>query len=58
MSRLNYRNKMKAIYLLYKKGGEGVVAKTGGAKINEGCLLVPESESAKLVDMLTALVAR
>jgi hypothetical protein len=39
---------MRALYALYRKGGGGAVAKAGGVKLNEGCILVP-SEAAEEV---------
>ena len=53
MSGLSYRNKMKVFYFLYRKGG-GAVAKIGGIKLNEGCILVPSNASDEITDMLNA----
>ena len=41
MRKLNYSDKMKASYFLYSKGGKGEIVKAGGAKISEGCVIVP-----------------
>jgi len=55
MSGLNYRDKMKISYFLYRKGGGGTVAKTGGIKLSEGCILVPSGVGDQIINMLTAL---
>lgn len=53
MSGLGYKDKMKAFYFLYKKGGEGAVTKAGGIKLSEGCILVPRNSCSKIVDILS-----
>jgi len=45
---------MKVVYFLYRKGGEGAVAKAGGIKLSEGCLLVPNNASDDIIGMLNA----
>jgi predicted nucleotidyltransferase len=55
MSRLSYRDKMKAIYFLYRKGNAGTVAKMKGIKLSEGCILIPSSASEEIITMLNSL---
>jgi len=55
MSGLNYRDKMKISYFLYRKGSGGTVAKMGGIKLSEGCILVPSGVGDQIINMLTAL---
>ncbi|MGC8999163.1 MAG: hypothetical protein ACP5JW_07250 [Candidatus Bathyarchaeia archaeon] len=55
MSGLDYKDKMKAFYLLYKKGGEGAVTKAGGIKLSEGCILVPKSSCSEIIDILSGI---
>jgi len=55
MGGLSYRDKMRIVYLLFRKGGVGTVAKMGGIKLSEGCLLVPNSAADEIVDELKAL---
>jgi len=54
MSGLSYRDKMKVVYFLYKKGGGGAVAKMGGIKLTEGCVLVPSDVGDEIIDKLSA----
>ena len=54
MGGLSYRDKMKVVYFLYKKGGGGAVAKMGGIKLSEGCILVPDHAGNEVIDMLNA----
>ena len=54
MSGLSYRDKMKVVYFLYKKGGGGAVAKMGGIKLTEGCVLVPSYVGDEIIDKLSA----
>lgn len=54
MGGLSYRDKMKVIYFLYRKGGVGVVAKMGGIKLSEGCVLVPSSVGDEIMAMLSS----
>jgi len=54
MSGLSYREKMKVFYFLYRKGGGGAVAKAGGIKLSEGCLLVPSSVGDEIIGTLSA----
>jgi len=58
MGGLSYRDKMKAFYFLYRKGGEGAVAEMGGIKLSEGCVLVPSDVGDKIVGMLSAFGAK
>jgi predicted nucleotidyltransferase len=54
MSRLSYRDKMKAVYFLYRKGRIGVVAKMGGIKLSEGCVLVPKNAANGIITELSS----
>jgi predicted nucleotidyltransferase len=54
MGGLSYRDKMKVIYFLYRKGGVGAVAKMGGIKLSEGCVLVPNSVCDEIIAMLSS----
>jgi len=54
MSGLSYRDKMKVVYFLYKKGSGGAVAKMGGIKLTEGCVLVPSYVGDEIIDKLSA----
>jgi len=54
MGGLSYRDKMKVVYFLFKKGGMGTIAKMGGMKLSECCLLVPSSLSEDILDKLKA----
>ena len=54
MGGLSYRDKMKVVYFLYKKGGGGAVAKMGGIKLSEGCILVPNNAGDEVIDVLNA----
>jgi predicted nucleotidyltransferase len=54
MGGLSYRDKMKVVYFLYKKGGGGAVAKMGGIKLTEGCVLVPSDVGDEIIDKLGA----
>ncbi len=51
MSGLRSRDKMRVVYLLYRKGG-GVVAGMGGMKLRDGCVLVPSGVGDELIEML------
>lgn len=55
MADLSYRDKMKTIYFLYRKGGKGAVAQTGGKKLSDGCVLVPTRASIEIMDTLNDL---
>ncbi len=54
MGGLSYKDKMKVVYFLYKKGGKGAVAKMGGIKLREGCILVPDHAGDEVINMLNA----
>jgi len=54
MGGLSYRDKMRVVYFLFRKGGVGTVAKMGGVKLIEGCLLVPSNVTDEIVDRLKA----
>jgi len=54
MGGLSCRGKMRVVYFLFRKGGVGTVAKMGGVKVSEGCLLVPSSVGDEVVDGLKA----
>ena len=58
MRKTSYAEKMKASYFLYSKGGTGAVAKAGGTKISDGCIIVPISMAIEVVDFLTSLNIR
>jgi predicted nucleotidyltransferase len=55
MKDLSYRDKMKVMYFLYRKGSVGTVATMGGIKLGEGCILVPSSVADELIVMLSSL---
>lgn len=55
MGGLSYKDKMKAVYFLYRKQGVGTVASVGGIKLSEGCLLIPSSASDRIIDRLVSL---
>jgi hypothetical protein len=55
MRNVNYADKMKASYFLYSKGGAGAVAKTGGTKISDGCIIVPSELADEIIRVLTSL---
>jgi predicted nucleotidyltransferase len=55
MRNVNYADKMKASYFLYSKGGAGAVAKTGGTKISDGCIIVPSDMADEIILDLTSL---
>lgn len=52
MGGLNYRDKMKVVYFLYRKGGAGAVARIGGIKLSEGCVLIPNNASNEIIAKL------
>jgi predicted nucleotidyltransferase len=54
MSGLSYRDKMKLIYSLYRKGGVGAVATMGGIKLSDGCVLIPSSSGDEITAMLSS----
>jgi len=54
MSSLDYKSKMRIIYFLYGKGDGGAVAKSGGMKLCEGCILVPNQVGDSIVTNLNA----
>jgi len=54
MSGLSVRDKMRVVYFLFRKGGAGTVAKMGGVKLSEGCLLVPSGAGDEVVNRLKA----
>ena len=54
MSGLGYREKMKVVYFLYRKGGSGAVAEVGGVKLSEGCVLVPSNACGEVMEKLSA----
>jgi len=55
MSGLSYKDKMKVVYFLYKKGGAGVVAEVGGIKLSEGCVFIPSDAGDNILKMLSVL---
>ena len=54
MGGLSYRDKMKAVYFLYRKGSVGSVAKMGGIKLSEGCVLVPSNAGDEMIAKLSS----
>jgi len=54
MSGLSYKDKMRIVYFLFKKGSVGAVTEAGGIKLNEGCLLVPSNVCDEIIDKLNA----
>jgi len=57
MSSLSYRDKMKVVYFLYRKGGVGAITKMGGIKLSESCILVPSNKGDEIVSMLNSFGA-
>jgi predicted nucleotidyltransferase len=55
MRNLNYAEKMKASYFLYSKGSKGAVAKAGGIKVSDGCIIVPSGKADEIVNVLSSL---
>jgi predicted nucleotidyltransferase len=55
MRKASYAEKMKASYFLYSKGGGGAVAKAGGTKISDGCIIVLRDMADKIVAFLSSL---
>jgi len=53
MTGLSYKDKMRALYFLYRKGGGGAVAKAGGTKLSESCILVPSNAAEEIIDGLS-----
>jgi len=54
MSGLSYKDKMRVVYFLFRKGGVGTVVRVGGIKLTEGCFLVPSNVTDEIVDRLKA----
>ena len=54
ISGLSSRDKMRVIYVLYRKGDEGAVAKTGEIKLSEGCILIPSDVDDEIIEKLSA----
>lgn len=54
MGGLSYRDKMKVVYFLYRKGGVGAVARMGGVKLSESCVLVPSSVGDEIIGVLSS----
>lgn len=52
MTGLGYKNKMKISYFLYRKRNGGAVARAGGTKLGEGCILVPSDMGDEIIDVL------
>lgn len=55
MHLVSYALKMKASYFLYAKGNAGAVAKAGGTKISDGCIIIPSSKTDQIIGFLTSL---
>jgi hypothetical protein len=54
MRGLSHGDKMKALYYLYGKKGEGAVAELKGVKLAEGCVAIPRDAADKLIEKLKA----
>jgi predicted nucleotidyltransferase len=54
MGGLSYRDKMKVVYFLYRKGGVGAVARIGGIRLSEGCVLVPSNAGEEIIVKLSS----
>ena len=54
MRNLSYSEKMKTSYFLYSKGGKGAVVKAGGAKISDGCVIVPSELADEIIRALAS----
>jgi len=52
MRGLNYRDKMKVVYFLFRKSGVGELSKVGGFRVGEGCLLVPSEACDMIIEGL------
>jgi predicted nucleotidyltransferase len=52
MTGLSYKDKMRASYFLYGKKGRGTLARSGGTKLGEGCILVPSSMAEEILNEL------
>jgi hypothetical protein len=48
---------MRVIYFLYGKGNGGIVAESGGTKLCEGCILVPNQVGDSIITSLNAFGA-
>lgn len=46
---------MRVAYFLYRKGGVGAIAKMGGIKLSDGCILIPNSANDEITAMLGSL---
>jgi predicted nucleotidyltransferase len=55
MRGLSYSDKMKTVYFLYRKNGQGAIAEKGGKKLGESSFLIPSSVSDQIIDRLNAL---
>jgi predicted nucleotidyltransferase len=54
MSGLNYRDKMKVTYFLYRKNGVGAITKTKGIKLSDSCILIPTSTADEITQTLSS----
>jgi len=54
MSGLSYKDKMKVVYFLYRKGNSGAITGVGGIRLSEGCLLVPTKVGDDIINRLKA----
>lgn len=52
MAGLSYRDKMKVVYFLFRKGSIGELGRVGGFRVSEGCLLVPSKDCDVIVEGL------
>jgi len=52
MAGLSYRDKMRVVYFLFRKGGVGELGRVGGFRLGEGCLLVPSGACEVIVEGL------
>lgn len=58
MSGLSYKDKMKVVYFLYRKGNVGAISGVGGIKLSESCLLIPTKVGDEVISRLKALGAK
>jgi predicted nucleotidyltransferase len=54
MSGLNYRDKMKVTYFLYRKNGVGAIAKMKGIKLSDSCVLIPTNTADEITSTLSS----
>ncbi|MBC7129955.1 hypothetical protein H5T51_01875 [Candidatus Bathyarchaeota archaeon] len=52
LSDLSVKEKMRVLYLLYRKKGKGLVAEAGGRKLRDGCILLPRETAEGILNAL------